>query len=120
MADWIAIDSTLTDVGAFAAFSTLPQGSKLKPIPLDPGQPPFGILWQRELQYEFNVAAQLGLASLVDFKTSFKSRTIAYDVVLYSEVITSSVPNGGLIYGTRWGAGLRTKIEVTNFDAKFD
>jgi hypothetical protein len=101
----------------------MPHSNELKPVPLASGQSQFGTWWKQELQYDFNVAAQLGMASLVDFSTSFKSYIIAYDVVKYSEVVVEVVvgsPNGDLIYGTRWGAGIRTKIEVTNFDSKFD
>jgi hypothetical protein len=51
-----------------------------------------------------------------DSSAALKTRTITHEVVVYSEQDTTT-PVGGLILGTTWGAGIRTRIDVTQFDA---
>lgn len=120
--DWLAIDPTLTSSGAFAALATFPQSTELKPVPLPPNYNQSGTLWNREVIYDFNVAVQLGLAGVASAATSLNGKTIAYDCFLYYEVLPEggADPIGGLIYGTRWGSGIRTQIDVTSHQGNFD
>jgi hypothetical protein len=117
MPDWIPISPTLTPAGAFAALSSLPNAATLTPVPLAGGQESFGTFRETEQVVDFSMAAQLGVATAFDVSTALKTKTIAYDVAVYSEAVTTTPP-GGLILGTWWGAGIRTRIDVTNFNAK--
>jgi hypothetical protein len=119
MADWIQIDPTLTKAGAFAALSSLPRADELKPVPADPNATTFGTRFSQGQAYSFSAAAQLGFGSVADASTSFQTRTFAYDLMYYAPGRTDK-PNGDLIYGTFWGAGIRVRVEVTNFTAKVD
>jgi hypothetical protein len=117
VADWVQIDPTLTKGGAFAALSDLPRGDQLKPVPPDPNATAFGTRRADGDSYNFSAATQLGLGSVADAAASFQTRTYAYDLVYYTPV-TTTTPNGDLIFGTWWGAGIRVRLEVTNFRAK--
>ena len=118
MGQWIPINPGLTN-GAFSALSHLPRASELKPMELQTGQTHFGTMWEQGSSLSLSAASRLGLSGVVDTSSSYSSHTITYDVALYSEII-DSVPNGGVIYGTRWGAGLRARITVFNLDVSID
>jgi hypothetical protein len=120
MADWIQIDPTLTSGGAFAALSGLPRGVEMKPVPVDPTATQFGTRHSDGSYYNFSAATQLGFASIADASASFQTKTYAFDLMYYASSTLISSPNGGLIYGTWWGAGLRIRIEAVNFTAKVD
>jgi hypothetical protein len=117
MGQWIPINPNLDPGGAFAALAHLPGGGALKPMPLDAGQDAFGTWWEQSSTLSVSAASRLGISSLVDSSSSMKSQTLTYDVALYGEVI-APVPIGGLIYGTRWGAGIRTRITVFDAESK--
>ncbi len=117
MGVWIPIDVNLDDDGAFAALSHLPRAAELKPKPLAPDQEPFGTWWANGSTLSVSVASRLGLSGIVDRSSSFNSTTITYDVALYSEALDSQ-GNGDIIYGTRWGAGLRARITVRDYQSK--
>jgi hypothetical protein len=117
MADWIPIASTLDQNGAFAALANLPNAAALKPVPLAAGRTPFEAFSENEMVLDFSMAMQLGVAAAFDASAAFKTRTISHEVAVFSEQDTTT-PAGGLILGTTWGASIRTRIDVTNFDSK--
>src|SRR5579871_811233 len=117
MGVWIPIDVNLDKNGAFTALSHLPRAAELKPKPLAPDQEAFGTWWANGSTLSVSVASRLGLSGIVDQSSSFKSTTITYDVALYSESLDAQ-GNGDVIYGTRWGAGLRARITVYDFSFK--
>lgn len=120
MAEWIPVSPDLDSDGSFAALRRLPNASSLTPVPLDPADDPFGTFYADGTHLDFGVAAQLGLTGIANASTSFKSKTITYDAAMYANSPIQNPPQGGLIFATRWGAGLRTHIYVTDFAAKID
>jgi hypothetical protein len=110
---WIAISPNLTPAPneAFAALSHLPRASELKPKQLDKGQEHFEQDRVCESLLTISAAARLGVAGIVDLSSSYHSTTLIHDHTLFSEV-QDAKPEGGLILGTRWGAGLRIKVTV--------
>jgi hypothetical protein len=120
MADWIQIDPALTpgaSGGAFVALASLPRANELKPIPPDPNATAFGIRFDDGSAYNFSAAVQLGLGNIADDSANFKTQTFIHDRAYYAQGV-SSAPNGGLIYGTYWGAGMRVRVNVTDYTAK--
>ncbi len=108
---WFPISPTLTDAGAFSAFSYDTNARDLKPIPLDAGADPFSQF--RVLQSSFNiqVAADLGVG-VGTIGGNYNAFVLSYEAMAFTEKI-SEVPIGGKIYGTRWGAGLRVVLKVS-------
>ena len=119
MAEWLPIGPELNPSGEFSALSRLPNGADLKPVPLE-GEAPFGTWLEKGTQLSFSVASQLGITGVANASTSFRSVTFTYDAARYTESGLVNPPLGGLIFGTRWGAGLRAHVYVTEFDAKVD
>ena len=117
MPDWIPISPTLDRTGAFAALSNLPNAALLRPVPLAPTQAPFGIFTETERVLDLSMAAQLGVAAVFDASAALQTRTLTHEVTVHSEQDTTA-PVGGLILGTAWGAGIRTRIDVTRINAK--
>lgn len=108
---WYPINPTLTDKGAFSALSFDENGNELKPIPLDPGADPFSQF--RVLQSTFNIqlAATLGIG-VGSIGGNYNSFILSYEAMVFTEK-TVEAPIGGKIYGTRWGAGLRVVLKVS-------
>jgi hypothetical protein len=121
MADWIQIDPTLLTSGAFAALSGLPKGDQMLPVPPDPAATPFGTRYGNGSAYSFSAATQLGIGPVASASATLQTQTYAYDLMYYAPGVMNNPkdqPNGGLILGTWWGAGIRTRVQVMNFDAK--
>jgi len=108
---WYPISPTLTDKGAFSAFAYDENGKELKPIPLDAGADPFSQF--RVLQSSFNiqVAANLGVG-VGSISGNYNAFVLSYEAMIFTEKIVEA-PVGGKIYGTRWGAGLRVILKVS-------
>lgn len=108
---WYPINPTLTDRGAFSALAYDENGKDLKPIPLDPGTDPFSQF--RVLQSSFNiqVAANLGIG-VGSVGGNYNAFILSYEAMVFTEKIVEA-PIGGKIYGTRWGAGLRVILKVS-------
>lgn len=117
MGVWVPICPTLDKDGAFSALAHLPDAATLKPLAAPNDE--FQMWWERGDHFSASVAVTLGIAGVVDIASRYSSVVIAYDVALFSETPLGTPPNG-FIYGTRWGAGLRTRVTVFNFDVKSD
>ncbi len=108
---WYPINPTLTDKGNFSAFAYEDNSRDLKPIPLDTGVDPFSQF--RVLQNSFNiqVAADLGVG-VGSISGNYNAFVLSYEAMVFTEKIVET-PIGGKIYGTRWGAGLRVLLKVS-------
>jgi hypothetical protein len=60
---------------------------------------------------------ELGVGPVASFAESLRVTKIVYDAMYFREKTTSK-PNGGHIGGTRWGAGFRLIVSVTEFNCK--
>lgn len=115
---WYPISPTLTDKGNFSVFSFEENATELKPVELDPGSDPFTQF--RVLQSSFNVqtAANLGFG-VGSINGNFNSFVLSYEAMVFTEKIVN-VPIGGKIYGTRWGAGLRIILKITEIKSELN
>lgn len=119
MGTWQSISPTLTPDGAFAALADLPHAAELKPAPLAANQKHFENAQAFLCFAQMSTAMQLGVAGMVDLATAYKSWTLTYDAVLFTET-QASPPLGGLVFGTRWGAGFRLNIHMWDVTSKLD
>ena len=113
---WYPISPTLTDKGSFSAFAYEPEAKELKPIPLDEGTDPFSQF--KVLQSSFNIqtAANLGVG-VGSISGNFSSFVLSYEAMVFTEKIVEA-PIGGKIFGTRWGAGLRVMLKISEIKSK--
>jgi len=111
--EWIPIISDLDDDGNFLALSHL--GKDLKPHSLDlefDGGGNFEVIFNKASK---SFSSELKLASIGGVNGQFDEETIFLDAVQYRD-ITTSEPIGGLIYGTRYGIGVRFKLHLSNVE----
>lgn len=109
--NWYPISPTITEKGNFSAFSFEENSSEIKPVPLELSDDPFSQF--RVLQNSFNtqIASKLGVG-VGSLAGNYDSFVLAYEAMLFTEKTVES-PIGGKIYGTRWGAGLRVNLKIS-------
>ena len=111
--EFYSINPTLTAEGSFLALANKEQAEELKPVALDAGENPFtGFkVFQRSLNS--SVASTLGFSGLFSASADMNSRAVIYEAFLFTDKYAQQ-PLGGLIFATRWGAGLRLVLKVTD------
>jgi len=109
---WFPINPSLTESGAFSAFAYEAEADVLKPIPLDKGTDPFSQFRVLQSSFDLEVAGKLGIG-IGSINAGFQAMVLSYEAMLFTEKI-SETPVGGKIYGTRWGAGLRVMLKITD------
>jgi len=114
--DWYPINPLRKDDGSFYSLSLMDNSENLKPLELDEGENPFAQFNVLQKTLNIQTAADLGI-SIGSINGSFKSFCLSYEAMLYTEKITTT-PIGGKIYGTRWGAGLRVVLKVSDVQSK--
>lgn len=116
--EWYPIDIQLTEKGGFMAFASEKNADDIKPVELDPGRNKFEMANVFQKTFDMQVGLNLGIG-FGSFDSSFNATLLTYEAMLYSEKIVQ-VPIGGKIYGTRWGAGLRVSLKITDLQLKGD
>jgi hypothetical protein len=119
MADWYPISPRLTKEGAFEAFSDLENGKEMKPVPLAANQRQFSDFKVHFTSVRLDTASRLGIASIVDITSSSNTLVMTYDAMRYTET-SAETPLGGMIYGTRWGAGFRVMVTIWDLESKLE
>lgn len=117
---WYSINPMLTENGAFSAFSFEENANEIKPVILENRDDQFSQFRVMQNSYNIQLANQLGIGvGAID--TNFNSFVLSYEAMLFSEKITQ-IPIGGKIYGTRWGAGIRVNLKISDIKSgiKFD
>lgn len=108
---WFPINPTLTETGSFSAFSYEENGTELKPVSLGDGDTQFTSTDVFQNSYSKEAASNLGIGGN-SLEGDYNSRIFSYELMTFSEKTTQS-PIGGKIYGTRWGAGVRLFISIS-------
>ncbi|WP_124981010.1 hypothetical protein [Nonlabens xiamenensis] len=116
--EWQPINPLLKEDGSFYSLSLEDNAHELKPLQLEEGDNPFSQFKVMQKTLNIQTAAKLGIA-LGSVNGSFKSFVLSYEAMLYTDKITST-PIGGKIYGTRWGAGLRVLLKVSEIKSNAD
>lgn len=114
--NWYPINPLRKENGAFYSLSLMDNAEQLKPLELDAGENPFAQFKVMQNSLNIQTAADLGVA-IGSVSGSFKSFCLSYEAMLYTEKITTT-PIGGKIYGTRWGAGLRVILKISDIQSK--
>lgn len=113
---WLPINPLLKEDGSFYSLSLEENASELKPLELESDENPFSQFKVMQSTLNVKTAAKLGV-SIGSVSGSFKSFVLSYEAMLYTDKV-SSTPIGGKIYGTRWGAGLRVLLKVSEYNSK--
>lgn len=117
---WIPISPSLTEDGAFKALSFLDNGAELIPHKLPKDFYNTGFAWEAEaIQTSKSISSKLKIAAIGGVDNTLNSKVIIQDYVGW-QPYTSSKPVGGLIYGTRYGIGLRLTLYITNIEFGVD
>ena len=114
--NWFPINPLTKENGSFYSLSLMDNSDELKPLPLNDGEDPFSQFKVMQSSLNIQTAADLGV-SIGSINGSFKSFCLSYEAMLFTEKITTN-PIGGKIYGTRWGAGLRVILKVSDIQSK--
>ncbi|ESU28680.1 hypothetical protein FLJC2902T_12710 [Flavobacterium limnosediminis JC2902] len=116
--EWFPINPLLKENGAFYSLSFEKEADLLKPVALTDADSPFSQaeVFQRSLNLQ--TAADLGVV-VGNANANFKSFCFSYEAMMFTDKIVSN-PIGGKIYGTRWGAGLRVILNVTDLKTSAD
>ncbi|WP_306349831.1 hypothetical protein [Flavobacterium sp. '19STA2R22 D10 B1'] len=112
---WYPINPLLKEDGSFYALSFDDNAEELKPVALTGNDNPFAQFRVLQSSINLQTAASLGVA-LGSGKGAYKSFFLSYEAMLFTEKI-STQPIGGKIYGTRWGAGLRVILKISDVQA---
>jgi len=115
--EWLPISPYLTPNGAFHAFRGHSKAAELKPVELGPGEEPFVNFWAKEVGMKAWQSMELGIGNVASFAESLRVTKVVFDAMYYREK-TLAEPDGGYIVGTRWGAGFRLMVTVTEFNCK--
>jgi len=110
--EFVPIDPTLDDQGAFLALSFMPHPARMKPVPLGQGESAFSGFRVMQNSLGASLAARLGVASIFSGSLEADSVAFLYEAMLYTEKFASREV-GQEIIGTRWGAGLRLALRVS-------
>lgn len=113
--NWYPINPLLKDDGSFYAFSFNENAEELKPVELARDDNPFAQFNVTQNTLNIQTAGELGIG-IGAASGSFKSFFLSYEAMMYTEKITST-PIGNKIYGTRWGAGLRVVLKVSDIQS---
>jgi len=116
--NWYPINPLLKEDGSFYSLSFSENANELKPIDLSEDENPFAQFKVMQSSLNLQTASELGVA-IGSANGSFKSFCLSYEAMMFTEKITTT-PIGGKIYGTRWGAGLRVVLKVTDIQSKAD
>ncbi|HOX57896.1 MAG TPA: hypothetical protein PLC99_13495 [Verrucomicrobiota bacterium] len=112
---WYPVAPDLTPNGAFVSLAGFPNAEKLKPVPLREDMKPFN-KWRDEADNtSMRVAASLGVAGFGSLETDVDHQQYIFNYVAFEEhslAGTEAEPVGGLVWGTKWGAGLRVKLRI--------
>ncbi|MGB5820728.1 MAG: hypothetical protein WBG90_14680 [Saonia sp.] len=114
--NWYPINPLLKENGSFYALSFEKDAEKLKPIALEKEDNPFAQFRVLQSSLSIQAAADLGIG-IGSINGSYKSFCLSYEAMLFTEKIATN-PIGGKIYGTRWGAGLRVILKVSEIQAQ--
>ncbi|TXD82133.1 hypothetical protein ESY86_15820 [Subsaximicrobium wynnwilliamsii] len=112
---WFPINPLLKEDGSFYSLSLMDNADELKPLYLEDDENPFSLFSVTQSSLNVQTAADLGI-SFGSANVSYKSFCLSYEAMLFTEKITTN-PIGGKIYGTRWGAGLRVVLKVTDIES---
>lgn len=115
---WMPVAPDLNKGGAFISLSHLKKAKELKPLHLGANDENFTQFKVFQKQFSANAASELGIAPVGSGSGSFKSYVFMYEAMLFSDKITDTAL-GGMIYGTRWGAGLRVSLKVSEIKSDF-
>ena len=112
---WYPIESALTTDGAFSALSGFDRADELKPIPLaaaDKNYDKADFLIDSRFIYN-SLEAEIAYGKFFEGKLNNENRLFMYEFSIY-KAATTTVPQGGLITGTRHGAAVRIGIFLKN------
>jgi hypothetical protein len=115
---WLPVDPSLDENGAFAFISGKElgkEGVEVKPVEIDLQNYPIGLFKVLQRSYSTKVAANMNIGS-GNFSGNYNSFVFLYEAMVYSERIVET-PIGDLVYGTRWGAGLRISLTVQDISS---
>lgn len=114
--NWFPINPLRKEDGSFYALSLMDNAEDLKPVDLEENDNLFSQFKVMQSTLNIQTAADLGVA-VGSLSGSFKSFCLNYEAMLYTEKI-STTPIGNKIYGTRWGAGLRVILKISDIESK--
>ena len=111
--EWFPINPLLDEKGAFYSLANEKEAKDaLKPVALTAGDNPFSQSEVIQRSISTNMAAELGILTS-NTSGSYNSFCFSYEAMLFTDKIVST-PIAGKIYGTRWGAGLRVVLNVSD------
>lgn len=113
--EWYPVNPLLNEKGEFYSLSFLKEAKDLKPIQLENEDNPFSQFEVFQSTLGTQTAANLGVV-IGDVQGSYRSFILSYEAMMYTDKVVSK-PIGGKIYGTRWGAGLRVLLKVSDTQA---
>ena len=116
MLKWTPISPELKENGSFMALSHLENPDELKPVELLETDKNFTQFKVYQNQYSIETALSLGFAPIGNVDSSFRSTAFIWEAMLFTDKITETAV-GGKIWGTRWGAGLRVALKVSQTQA---
>lgn len=116
---WMPVAPDLNAKGAFISLNQLKNADNLKPAKLEAGDESFTQFKVFQKQLSTSTAVELGVAPIGSGSTSIKSFTFIYEAMIYSDKIVDQAI-GDVIYGTRWGAGLRVSLKVSDIKGSFN
>lgn len=114
--NWFPINPLRKEDGSFYALALMENAEELKPVALDADDDPFAQFKVIQSTLNIQTALDLGIG-IGSVYGSFKSFVLSYEAMLFTEKIVTN-PIGGKIYGTRWGAGLRVVLKVSDIQSK--
>lgn len=118
MQKWYPINPLLTRDNEFVALAYIPDKEQRKPVALPPGTH-LGKSYVIIDRFEVSDVATLGVMSIVTAAQSLNAVALVHDAVKYTEV-WASPPGKQLVTATRWGAGFRATLLISDFSAKVD
>src|SRR5687768_5857198 len=112
--EWYPISPVLTGAGGFAALAHLPDAQHFVPVPESNA---IGNRFGRQDLFEnvesLSILSTLGITGVASVTTSLTTLAAYRDVTAFHEAILPAA-NQGLIRGTRWGAGFRLTLTVSD------
>lgn len=116
--DWYPIAPDLMKAtGAFASLQNFPRAAELKPVPLRAEKQPLNKWDEWYHGHSSRVTFKLGVGGVFNAGVDAEGHTISYQATWFEDEELDGGPHGGLLHGTRWGAGIRLLIRISTMEA---
>jgi hypothetical protein len=117
--EMLPIDPLLTPSGAFAALATSFGDEATRPVALDASDKPLADFSVFTGHIAISTAAKLNIATIFSGSAQHNEQAYYFDAAAFTDKWSPVPIPGSIVYGTRWGIGMRIALRVWDIKGDF-